>query len=126
MPSITPEAMGRPWATIQNSILGAAASGCIHTAGASSVSVTWSDLFQCDADGFAEGEGVITADPGFVTDSEQRLSPGSPAIDAGNPLTPLGHEPAPNGCAPNLGMHGGTTLATSAPEAPHCPSDSTP
>ena len=36
----------------------------------------------------------------------------SPAIDAGDPASPIGHEPAPNGGIVNMGAYGGTTEAS--------------
>lgn len=36
----------------------------------------------------------------------------SPCIDAGNPLTPIGWEPYPNGGVVNMGAYGGTTEAS--------------
>jgi len=36
----------------------------------------------------------------------------SPCIDKGDPSTPLGVEPSPNGGIVNMGAHGGTTEAS--------------
>jgi hypothetical protein len=36
----------------------------------------------------------------------------SPCIDAGDPATPVGQEPAPNGGIINIGAYGGTTQAS--------------
>ncbi len=36
----------------------------------------------------------------------------SPCIDAGDPVSPIGHEPFPNGGVVNLGAYGGTTEAS--------------
>jgi hypothetical protein len=36
----------------------------------------------------------------------------SPAIDAGDPVSPVGHEPSPNGERINMGAYGGTTEAS--------------
>jgi hypothetical protein len=36
----------------------------------------------------------------------------SPAIDAGDPASPVGYEPAPNGKVVNMGAYGGTTEAS--------------
>jgi parallel beta-helix repeat protein len=39
----------------------------------------------------------------------------SPCIDAGDPASPVGHEPAPNGGRINLGAYGGTAEASKSP-----------
>jgi hypothetical protein len=39
----------------------------------------------------------------------------SPCIDSGNPVSPLGAEPAPNGNRINLGVYGGTNQASHSP-----------
>src|SRR5208337_1491948 len=49
-------------------------------------------------------------------DDDFHVAPGSPTIDAGNPATPVGQEPLPNGGRINLGSDGGTPQAT--PSAP--------
>jgi hypothetical protein len=36
----------------------------------------------------------------------------SPCIDAGDPASPVGYEPLPNGGVPNVGTYGGTTQAS--------------
>ncbi len=39
----------------------------------------------------------------------------SPCLDAGDPVTPVGYESAPNGGVINLGAYGGTTAASKSP-----------
>ncbi|MCA9061773.1 MAG: right-handed parallel beta-helix repeat-containing protein, partial [Planctomycetaceae bacterium] len=58
-----------------------------------------------------------SADPLFVdiSSSDFRLSPNSPAIDAGDPLSPFANEPAPNGSRVNLGHSGNTSDAVTSP-----------
>ncbi|MHC4573544.1 MAG: choice-of-anchor Q domain-containing protein, partial [Planctomycetota bacterium] len=60
------------------------------------------------------GEGNIDADPLFVdgASGDFHLSPGSPAIDAGHPLTDWSNEPWPNGGRVNMGAYGNTKEAT--------------
>ncbi len=41
----------------------------------------------------------------------------SPCIDAGDPGSPVGREPAPNGGRVNMGVYGGTAEASMSPEA---------
>ncbi len=36
----------------------------------------------------------------------------SPCIDAGDPMSPIGHEPFPNGGIVNMGAYGGTAEAS--------------
>ena len=45
-------------------------------------------------------------------DDDFHVAPGSPTIDAGNPASPVGQEPLPNGGRINLGSDGGTPQAT--------------
>ena len=77
------------------------------------------------------GEGNIYADPCFVdpNDGDYHLKSQagrwdanegrwtidevtSPCIDAGNPMTAIGHEPFPNGGIINMGAYGGTAQAS--------------
>ncbi|MHC4624050.1 MAG: S8 family serine peptidase [Planctomycetota bacterium] len=60
------------------------------------------------------GEGNIDADPLFVdaANDDYHLLPGSPAIDAGHPLTDWSNEPWPNGGRVNMGAYGNTKEAT--------------
>ncbi|MBL7152455.1 MAG: right-handed parallel beta-helix repeat-containing protein [Phycisphaerae bacterium] len=48
-------------------------------------------------------------DGGWTIDDET-----SPCIDRGNPATPIGHEPFPNGARINMGAYGGTNEASKA------------
>ncbi|HUW20926.1 MAG TPA: right-handed parallel beta-helix repeat-containing protein [Sedimentisphaerales bacterium] len=69
---------------------------------------------HCDVQGGCSGEGNIDADPLFVdaASGDFHLSPGSPAIDAGHPLTDWSNEPWPNGGRANMGAYGNTKEAT--------------
>ena len=62
----------------------------------------------------------MTEDPQLESPATLRLQPTSPAIDAGTPGASCGLEPAPNGCAVNLGAYGDTPDAASAPGAEDC------
>ena len=46
---------------------------------------------------------------------DTRLTPGQPAVDAGDPLTPVGGEPGDGGGRVNLGAHGGDATAAASP-----------
>jgi parallel beta-helix repeat protein len=41
----------------------------------------------------------------------------SPCVDRGNPLSPVGYEPEPNGDRVNIGLYGGTAEASKSPPA---------
>jgi hypothetical protein len=43
----------------------------------------------------------------------------SPCIDAGDPNSPVGHEPFPNGGVVNMGAYGGTPEASKSPSVLH-------
>ncbi len=60
------------------------------------------------------GKGMLKGVAGFVdvAADDFHLAPGSPAIDAANPASPVGLEPAPNGGRRNLGAYGGSVEAT--------------
>jgi predicted outer membrane repeat protein/parallel beta-helix repeat protein len=94
-----------------------------------SASVTYSDV----KNGF-DGEGNIDADPLFadpdngdyhLKSQAGRWDPNSqiwvqddvtsPCIDAGDPASPIGQEPAPNGGRINMGAYGGTSEASKSP-----------
>ncbi len=49
-------------------------------------------------------------DPKTATWQQDRVT--SPCIDAGDPSTPVGHEPSPNGGIINMGAYGGTSQAS--------------
>ena len=73
------------------------------------------------------GLGNIAADPLFVlpgfwlepdgiwVDGDYHLLPESPSIDAGDPASPIGNEPQPNGGRINQGVYGGTEPASKSP-----------
>jgi len=96
---------------------------------------TWEDLLACyevvgynnvwgNPQDFAPGSnatdltgilGHMSVDPGFVDPGlhDYHLVSDSPCIDAGDPDTPVGDEPEPNGQRINLGAYGGTSEARS-------------
>jgi hypothetical protein len=79
--------------------------------------------FSDGYDGLTAGTGSLTSDPEFA-DAELHLSPGSPAIDAGDWASPYANEPAPNGGRINMGAYGNTASATvSAPFTLYAGSD---
>jgi outer membrane protein assembly factor BamB len=67
--------------------------------------------------GGAPPAGLLPAVAVFRDESldDYREAPSSPTIDAGDPQTPVGDEPAPHGDRVNLGAFGGTTEATPTP-----------
>jgi len=89
------------------------------------------DVSYCNIQGGWVGEGNIDADPFFADqnnfDYHLKSEAGrfdantgiwvsdgvtSPCIDAGNPTSPIGYEPFPNGGIINMGAYGGTTEAS--------------
>jgi parallel beta-helix repeat protein len=56
-----------------------------------------------------------TAGADHGLDDDFRLRSGSPAVDAGDPVTAFSNEPAPNGGRVNLGSDGNTAQATTSP-----------
>lgn len=56
------------------------------------------------------GKGYIDETTGIQTATYQHTT--SPALDAGDPLSPCGREPSPNGRCVNLGFYGNTPWAT--------------
>ncbi|MHC4620716.1 MAG: choice-of-anchor Q domain-containing protein, partial [Planctomycetota bacterium] len=81
-------------------------------AGLGTFSVTYGNI-----QGGWTGEGNIDANPLFVdaAGGDYHLLPGSPAIDAGHPLTDWSNEPWPNGGRVNMGAYGNTAEATRSP-----------
>lgn len=63
------------------------------------------------------GTGNLTVDPMFVNEAadDYRLVAGSACIDAGDPSSPFGNEPAPNGGRADLGRYGNAADAASSP-----------
>jgi hypothetical protein len=63
------------------------------------------------------GKGMLKGDAGFadVAADDFHLAPGSQAIDAADPKSPVGLEPEPNGGRRNIGAYGGSVEATPTP-----------
>lgn len=108
-----------------DSIISGARDACVHgSAGLDSADETTAGstiLHGCEtplSKATASGPN-LTEDPRFVDSGggDLHLAPDSPGIDAGSPLSPWEDEPAPNGCRANMGVYGGTSEATSAPDA---------
>jgi len=61
-----------------------------------------------------DGYGNIVADPCLASPEtgDFHLLPDSPCIDAGDPMSPIGLEPFPNGGRVNMGAYGGTAEAS--------------
>jgi len=84
-------------------------------------------ITYCNIEGGWPGEGNLDIDPLFVLpgiwdngtwiEGDYHLAVGSPCIDAGDPSTPVGFEPEPNGGRINLGVYGGTADASLSPPA---------
>jgi len=109
-------------------------SNCIIWANPASEIKGGAEVSYCDVRGGRPGEGNIDADPCFA-DAEEgdfhlrskygRWDPigqvwvvdsvTSPCIDAGDPSSPVGDEPIPNGDRINLGVYGGTQQASRSP-----------
>jgi hypothetical protein len=92
------------------------------------------DVIYSNISGGWEGEGNIDADPLFANPNNGdyhlksqtgRWDPNSqcwvqddvtsPCIDAGDPNSPVGEEPEPNGGIINMGAYGGTAEASKSP-----------
>jgi predicted outer membrane repeat protein len=92
---------------------------------------SWTNITYCDIQGAWPGEGNVDADPCFADSNngdfhlksqagrwdanEQQWTTDevtSPCIDAGDPMTAIGHEPFPNGGRINMGAYGGTAEAS--------------
>ena len=107
---------------------------CILWDGGSEI---WTDrtaamlVTHCDVQGGWPGDGNIDSDPGFAdaedgdyhlnsqagrwdATAEQWVTDNvtSPCIDAGDPASPIGHEPFPNGGRINMGAYGATAQAS--------------
>jgi hypothetical protein len=70
-------------------------------------------------DFFVEGDYHLKSLAGRWDPNEQRWvmdDVSSPCIDAGDPNTPVGEEPQPNGGRVNMGAYGGTAEASKSPE----------
>ena len=93
--------------------------------GPMTLTAVYSDIFTCaqgQASNAAMAGTCIHADPVFV-DADAgnlHLQQTSPCIDTGKPVTGCSNEPAPNGCAVNMGAYGNTAEAASKPGATHC------
>ena len=62
---------------------------------------------------FSGSNNNISVDPMF-SDSEFHLSPGSPAIDTGDPADGFANEMTPSGCIINIGAYANTLQATAS------------
>ncbi len=101
--------------------------------GAQIVNITGTVTYS-DVQGSYQGAGNIDADPLFADSANGdyhlksqagRWHPASetwilddvtsPCIDAGDPASPIGLEPEPNGAIINIGAHGGTAQASKTP-----------
>ncbi len=120
--------------TVSNSI--------IYFNGNAQIAESTATVTYCDVQGSWPGFGNIDADPLFVSlywissnnqdagdyhlkSQAGRWDPASrtwvqdnatsPCIDKGDPASPIGDEPAPNGGVVNMGAYGGTTQASMTP-----------
>ncbi|MCW2284563.1 parallel beta-helix repeat protein [Rhodoblastus acidophilus] len=91
-----------------------------HLSGAA-VMANWAGLTISDFNAWMFGTGLdcngVAADPQFTdaASGDYTLRAGSPAIDAGNPLSAYNLEPGNNGGRVNIGMDGDTARATQSP-----------
>ena len=86
--------------------------GAIHWASTSD-SLVANPLF-IDFDGPDNQLGFTTGD--FSADDNFRLLSTSPAIDAGDPITPYSNEPAPNGNRVDMGAFGNSASSSQSPQ----------
>lgn len=77
-------------------------------------------LIEGKVKGLTPGVGMQSADPAFVApgSGDFHLTAGSPAINAGDPSSPVLDEPEPNGGRRNLGAYGGTSEAATGTGGP--------
>ena len=93
--------------------------------GPMTLTAVYSNINAC-AEGQASNAALagtcINADPLFVdgANGNFHLQQTSPCIDTGKPFTDCSNEPAPNGCAVNMGAYGNTTAAASKVGALNC------
>jgi hypothetical protein len=82
--------------------------------------------YSCIQDWMGGGEGNIAFAPHFVdaVNEDFHLRPWAPCVDAGDPASPFGNEPEPNGGRIDMGAYGNTPEATS--KSPDTDSDSLP
>ncbi len=87
--------------------------------------VAFNDVFDNDSDYLDTPDrtgqgGNISLDPAYadVAGRDFHLLPGSPAIDTGDPATPVGGEPMGGGGRVDMGRYGGTAEATAVVAAP--------
>ncbi|MBN1505514.1 MAG: S8 family serine peptidase [Sedimentisphaerales bacterium] len=110
---------------------------CILWNGGKEIQNMWGGhliITHCDVNDIWPGEGNISADPSFADpvkgDYHLKSQAGrwdpvcqtwvqddvtSPCIDAGDPESPVGDEPEPNGGRINMGAYGGTAEASKSP-----------
>ena len=99
--------------------------------GPMTLTAVYSDISTC-AEGQASNAALagtcIDADPLFVDAAAGNfhLQQTSPCIDTGKPTTDCSDEPAPNGCAVNMGAYGNTGEAASKVGASNCTPCPTP
>ncbi|WP_183096383.1 right-handed parallel beta-helix repeat-containing protein, partial [Nocardioides stalactiti] len=95
---------------------------CQSTPPASNSTITYS-LVGPSTGAVTRGTGVVTGAPLFVAAAgdDFHLQPASPAVDAADPASTVGSEPAPNGGRRNAGAYGGTDEATTSDDGPPPP-----
>ncbi|HHW97330.1 hypothetical protein KBB45_07890 [Myxococcota bacterium] len=115
-------------AALVNGIFAHLTSECLYSAAGNSptfLTATYSNLFDCQGGQAANATvstGCISSDPMFVDEAnaDYHLHPTSPCINVGNPSSTYCDEPPPNGCRVDMGSHGNTFEATSAPNTGNC------